>query len=91
MSRSSALILLGLLIMLAPVSGLPSALRTLLVFLFGACVLIIGIVMRAEKARKAKEAAPVAPVAPAAAPPASAAAPVMPAPPPVPPKNISPI
>lgn len=49
MSRSSLLILIGVLIILVPFSGLPAAIRTLLAVIFGACVLGIGISMRARK------------------------------------------
>lgn len=56
MSRSSTLIVFGLLLMLVPVSGLPSSLRALLTVVFGACVLVVGIMARAEIVRKTKEA-----------------------------------
>ncbi|MEK7135650.1 MAG: hypothetical protein AAB831_00630 [Patescibacteria group bacterium] len=49
MSRSSILILLGILTILAPFSGLPMSIRSLLSVIFGACVLGIGISMRANK------------------------------------------
>ena len=48
MSRASFLILLGVLVILAPFSGLPVALRSLLAIIFGACVLGIGLSMRAH-------------------------------------------
>ena len=51
MSRPSILIVLGVLTMLAPFSGLPIAFRTLLTVIFGACVLGIGLPLRTEKAR----------------------------------------
>ena len=51
MSRSSTLILLGVLTILAPFSGLPIALRNLLAAIFGACVLGIGISLRTREAR----------------------------------------
>ena len=49
MSRSSALILLGVLTVLAPFSGLPFAFRTFLLVVFGASVLGIGLSMRVRK------------------------------------------
>ena len=48
MSRSSSLILLGILTILTPFSGLPMTLRTLLAVIFGVCVLGIGLSMRAN-------------------------------------------
>lgn len=54
MSRTGFLILLGILIMLVPFSGLPVALRTLLSIIFGACVLGIGITVRARQAERAQ-------------------------------------
>ncbi|MGD0328592.1 MAG: hypothetical protein ABSB00_02695 [Minisyncoccia bacterium] len=48
MSRASSLILLGILVILAPFSGLPIALRSLLAVIFGACVLGLGLSMRAH-------------------------------------------
>jgi len=51
MSRSSILIILGVLTMLAPFSGLPIAVRTVLTVIFGACVLGIGVMLRAREAR----------------------------------------
>lgn len=49
MSRTGTLILLGILIILAPFSGLPMALRSLLAVIFGTCVTAIGIAMRAHE------------------------------------------
>jgi len=46
MSRSSVLILLGVVAMLVPFSGLPVAIRSSLAVLCGACVLGIGLAMR---------------------------------------------
>jgi hypothetical protein len=43
------LILLGVLTIIAPFSGLPMALRSLFSFVFGACVLAVGLSMRANK------------------------------------------
>lgn len=48
MSRTSTLILLGVLIILAPFSGLPSALWRLLEVIFGTGVLIIGLSLRSH-------------------------------------------
>ena len=50
MSRTSALILLGVLILLVPFSGLPISFRSLLTLVFGACVLGIGLSLRARDA-----------------------------------------
>ena len=56
MSRTSTLILLGVLVILAPFSGLPVAVRNLLAVIFGACVLGIGLSMRAREAHAAQQA-----------------------------------
>jgi len=48
MSRAGMLILLGILVILAPFSGLPTTMRSLLAIIFGACVLGIGLSMRAH-------------------------------------------
>jgi hypothetical protein len=53
MSRSSTLILLGILVVLAPFSGLPITIRNLLALVFGVCVLGIGLSMRAREVRSA--------------------------------------
>ncbi len=58
MSRTGVLILLGVLVILAPFSGLPIALRNLLAVIFGACVLGIGISLRTREARRAAEQPP---------------------------------
>ncbi len=63
MSRTSTLILLGILVILAPYSGLPITFRNLLAVIFGACVLGIGLSMRAREARAA-QASVEAPSAP---------------------------
>ncbi len=76
MSRTSALILLGILVMLAPFSGLPVAFRSLLEVIFGACVLGIGFFMRAKESARA--AAPLR--AESAAPPVADPVPVEPEP-----------
>lgn len=49
MSKSSALILLGVLVVLAPFSGLPDTFRTVLLVLFGLCVFGIGLFVRAHE------------------------------------------
>ena len=49
MSRSSTLILLGIMVILAPLSGLPVGLRSLLSVIFGVGVLSIGLSMRSPK------------------------------------------
>ena len=54
MSRTSALILLGVLILLVPFSGLPISFRSLLTLVFGACVLGIGLSLRARDAESVK-------------------------------------
>lgn len=48
MSRVSMLILLGIVNMLVPFSGLPVALRSLLVVVIGACVFSIGLSFRSR-------------------------------------------
>ncbi|MBI3572106.1 hypothetical protein HY091_01055 [Candidatus Kaiserbacteria bacterium] len=65
MSRSSSLIVLGVLTMLTPFSGLPSAFRTFLTLLVGAIALGIGVAERAERARASLPSAAPAPNAPA--------------------------
>lgn len=52
MSRTGLLILLGVLTMLTPFSGLPTAMRSILTLAFGACVLGIGLAMRAHEAQR---------------------------------------
>lgn len=54
MSRTSTLILLGILIILAPFSGLPMSIRSLLTVVFGACVSGIGLALRAREVRDAR-------------------------------------
>lgn len=49
MSRPSILILLGVLVMLMPFSGLPIAIRSSIIVFFGACVFGIGLSMRTSK------------------------------------------
>lgn len=55
MSRSGALITLGLFTMLAPFSGLPSSVRSLLALFFGACVVGVGISLRVRGSSSVKE------------------------------------
>ncbi|MDP2665459.1 MAG: hypothetical protein Q8P23_02310 [bacterium] len=54
MSRASTLILLGILTILTPFSGLPMAFRSLLAVIFGATVLGIGLGERAKEVREAQ-------------------------------------
>lgn len=56
MSRTSALILLGVLVILIPFSGLPVALRTLLTVVCGIAVLGIGLMLRTHEVHHAKSA-----------------------------------
>lgn len=49
MSRSSSLILLGVLVVLAPFSGLPIAVWKLFEIIFGVCILGIGLSMRVRR------------------------------------------
>lgn len=49
MSRSSVLILLGILTILMPFSGLPEAVRTLFLVVFGTCVLGVGLSLRVHR------------------------------------------
>jgi len=49
MSRSSTFVLLGILIIITPFSGLPMAFRSFLAVIFGACILGIGLSMRTKK------------------------------------------
>lgn len=63
MSSSSALILLGILTILAPLSGLPESWITVLLALFGLIVALLGISLRSESVRRAKRMMPSAPVA----------------------------
>ena len=51
MSRTGILILLGVLIILVPFSGLPVALRSLLLVACGIFVLAIGLSLRASEAQ----------------------------------------
>ena len=60
MSRTSTLILLGILVILAPFSGFPIGFRDLLAVVFGACVAGIGLSMRVHEARSAAAKQPSA-------------------------------
>ena len=51
MSRASTLILLGVLTILTPFSGLPSSIRSLLAVIFGASISAIGLSLRAREVR----------------------------------------
>ncbi|HUY62300.1 MAG TPA: hypothetical protein VMV50_00685 [Candidatus Paceibacterota bacterium] len=84
MSRTSTLIVLGVLIALAPFSGIPVNLRALLEVIFGMFVLGIGFSLRAHEARR-MHGAKSAPVA------AAAELPVEPQPIAEPPHGVSPI
>ena len=53
MSRASTIILIGTLIILTPFSGFPSSLRELFTLVLGACILGIGISLRARETRPA--------------------------------------
>ena len=59
MSRAGMLMLLGVLVFLAPLSGFPMALRALFEFVLGAAVFSIGLSMRLRAVRRAHEAAAV--------------------------------
>lgn len=54
MSRTSTLILFGVLVILTPFSGLPVSFRTLLAVMLGAGVAIIGLLIRSEEAKLQK-------------------------------------
>jgi hypothetical protein len=82
MSRTSTLILLGILIALMPFSGLPIAIRTFLAVIFGACVAGIGVALRAREARSQKQSAEAS---------LSPATPSTPSEPTPPPSRVSPI
>jgi hypothetical protein len=57
MSRTGTLIVVGVLTIIAPYSGLPLMLRDLLVVVFGALVTGIALSLRAKEARDARERA----------------------------------
>ena len=68
MSSASTLMLLGILTVLTPFSGLPSSFRSLLAVVFGASVFAIGFSLRAREAESAQtapaESAPPAGISP---------------------------
>ncbi len=68
MSRTSTLILLGILTTLTPFSGLPVSIRTLLAVVLGAGVAATGLIMRAEEAHEQRQASDSQPTAPIAVP-----------------------
>ncbi len=53
MSRSSTIILLGVLTVLIPFSGLPLAFRSLITVVFGMSVLVVGLSLRSREAHVA--------------------------------------
>lgn len=59
MSRASTLIVLGILLLITPFSGLPSFFRTILIILFAALVVGIGFAIRLSEVRAAKRASMV--------------------------------
>lgn len=59
MSRASTLILLGILTILTPFSGLPIAMRSTLLVIFGTCIFGIGLSLRIQQARRAQVSAEV--------------------------------
>ncbi len=62
MSRSSALILLGFLVVLAPFSGLPSNWLRTLIPVLGLGVIVVGFIVRAERVKSERDAhAPLPP------------------------------
>ena len=54
MSRAGILILLGILTILTPFSGLPIAIRSLFAVIFGACVFGIGLSLRVHQVPSAQ-------------------------------------
>lgn len=71
MSRSSAFITLGVLVVIAPLSGLPQSWITFLLAIIGIIIVLMGISMRSEAARRQRDMAyvpPTLPTAPAAEP-----------------------
>jgi hypothetical protein len=56
MSRTGVLITLGVLVMLTPFSGLPVAIRDLLLVAFGVCVLVIGLSLRKSEVHNSRGA-----------------------------------
>ncbi|HVB19793.1 MAG TPA: hypothetical protein VNF51_00695 [Candidatus Paceibacterota bacterium] len=68
MSRTSTLIFLGILTILAPFSGFPIAFRNLLTVIFGACVVGIGFALRTNETKNAAAERPSADISPASEP-----------------------
>ena len=64
MSRSSALITLGVLTVLAPLSGLPQSWITFILALLGIAIVLMGISLRSEHARRMRDTAFVPPTLP---------------------------
>lgn len=62
MSRTSTLILLGILVILTPYSGLPVSIRSLFEVILGACIAGIGLSLRARDARGKQQSAEPTPV-----------------------------
>ncbi len=60
MSRSTALILLGVLVILTPLSGLPESWITTILVVFGVAIAGIGFAIRVEAVKRAQQAAPAA-------------------------------
>lgn len=58
MSRTSVLILLGVLVILVPFSGFPSSVRSLLAVILGVCVFGMGLSQRAREARASEPPPP---------------------------------
>ena len=65
MSRTGALIFLGVLVILTPFSGLPIAIRSMLAVIFGACVLGIGLSLRVRQQPSPRSSAEVSTPEPA--------------------------
>ena len=57
MSRTSTLIVLGVLIILTPFSGLPISIRSFLMFIFGASVLGIALSLRSHEVHRVEAGA----------------------------------
>lgn len=64
MSRTSALILLGILVMLTPFSGLPIAIRSLISVICGIAILGIGLMLRTREVHQSQPTETPSPVEP---------------------------
>ena len=64
MSRASTLLLIGVLTLLVPFSGLPASIRALLTVLLGAAVLGVGLSLRVRDVRRAQGDTPPRDAAP---------------------------